>query len=215
MQVTFCERPAFAKSASAQIFTPSPDKDPRKSLSNIGQRAGSISTVVDLLRLADKTLSRNQDETRRCIERALGLLTADSCAIDAAGEVGGSLRKPSLAPWQMNRVTSFIDSNLANTIRLRDLAAVTHLSRTHFSRAFRSMIGESPYAYVMRRRIDWAQEIMLRTDAPLAQIALDCGLADQAHFTRLFRRIVGASPGAWRRLNGKTERDGVAMAPSA
>jgi AraC family transcriptional regulator len=191
MRVRFCAAPVFPTSASAQIFTPSPDKDPR------GSR--SISTVIDLLRLADKSLSSDHDETRQCIQRALALLTSRSNTIDAA-ESGGSLRKPSLAPWQMNRVTSFIDSNLANTIRLRDLAAVTHLSATHFSRAFRSMIGEPPYAYVMRRRIERAQVIMLRSDAPLAQIALDCGLADQAHFTRLFRRLVGRSPGAWRRL---------------
>jgi hypothetical protein len=93
--------------------------------SSIGQRAGSISAVVDLLRLADKGRSKNQDETRQCIEIELGLLTADSDAIDAAEQAGGSLRKPSLAPWQINRVMSFIDSNLANTIRLRDLAAIT------------------------------------------------------------------------------------------
>jgi AraC family transcriptional regulator len=209
MRLSFCETPAFGTSASAQIFPPSPDKDPRKRSSSIGQRAGSISAVVALLRLADTALSKSQDETRQCIERALGLLTADCDTIDAAEQPGCSLRKPSLAPWQINRVTSFIDSNLANTIRLRDLAAVTHLSARHFSRAFRSMIGESPYSYVMRRRIERAQEIMLRTDAPLAQIALDCGLADQAHFTRLFRRVVGTSPGAWRRPNGKTERDSV------
>jgi AraC family transcriptional regulator len=209
MQSSFCETPAFGRSASAQIFPPSPDKDPRERSSSIGQRAGSISAVVDLLRLADKALSKNHGETRRCIEIALGLLMADSDAIDAVEQAGGPLRKTSLAPWQIRRVTSFIDSNLADTIRLRDLAAVTHLSARHFSRAFRSMIGESPYAYVMRRRIERAQEIMLRTDAPLAQIALDCGLADQAHFTRLFRRVLGTSPGAWRRLNGKTERDSV------
>jgi AraC-like DNA-binding protein len=40
---------------------------------------------------------------------------------------------------------------------------------------------------------------MLTTDAPLGQIAADCGLADQAHFSKLFRRFVGESPGVWRR----------------
>jgi AraC family transcriptional regulator len=40
---------------------------------------------------------------------------------------------------------------------------------------------------------------MLQTSLPLAQIAVDCGLADQAHFNRSFRRFVGQSPGAWRR----------------
>jgi transcriptional regulator GlxA family with amidase domain len=51
----------------------------------------------------------------------------------------------------------------------------------------------------MRRRVERAQGMMLTTSAPLAQIAAQCGLADQAHFNRIFRRFVGDSPGAWRR----------------
>jgi hypothetical protein len=146
MRLSFCETPAFGTSASAQIFPPSPDKDPRKRSGSIGQRAGSISAVVALLRLADTALSKSQDETRQCIESALGLLTADCDTIDAAEQPGGSLRKPSLAPWQINRVTSFIDSHLANTIRLRDLAAVTHLSARHLSRA----IAGLPIRHILR-----------------------------------------------------------------
>jgi AraC-like DNA-binding protein len=74
------------------------------------------------------------------------------------------------------------------------------LSASYFSRAFRSDFGESPYAYILRRRIERAQEMMLRTDEPLASIAIACGLADQCHLTRLFHRIVGVSPACWRRL---------------
>jgi AraC-like DNA-binding protein len=43
---------------------------------------------------------------------------------------------------------------------------------------------------------------MLSSGAPLSQIALDCGLCDQAHFTRVFRRIVGMNPSIWRREFG-------------
>jgi AraC-like DNA-binding protein len=166
------------------------------------QGAGLISAVVDLLRLANRALSRNRDQTQQCIERAIALLKEKCDAIAAGKLVGDSSRRPSLAPWQINRVASFIDSNLASTIRIRDLAAVTRLSASYFSRAFRSVIGEPPYAYVMRRRVERAQEIML-ANRYAAQIALDCGLANQAHFRRLFWRVVGVSPGAWRRLKGK------------
>jgi AraC family transcriptional regulator len=51
----------------------------------------------------------------------------------------------------------------------------------------------------MRRRVERAQGLMLRSDVSLAQIAIDCGFADQAHFNKSFRRILGESPGAWRR----------------
>ena len=80
-----------------------------------------------------------------------------------------------------------------------DLAALVELSSFHFCRAFRDSFGDSPHAYVTRRRIERAQGLMLTTDNSLSQVAMDCGLADQAHFNRLFRRFVGESPGAWRR----------------
>ena len=73
------------------------------------------------------------------------------------------------------------------------------LSPAHFSRAFRTSFGCSPLEYVTRRRMERAQGLMLSTDIPLSQIALDCGFADQAHFSRLFRRVVGESPRVWRR----------------
>jgi len=73
------------------------------------------------------------------------------------------------------------------------------LSPCHFSRVFRDSFGCSPLEYVTRRRMEHAQGLMLSTDAPLSQIALDCGLADQAHFSRLFRRFVGETPRSWRR----------------
>jgi transcriptional regulator GlxA family with amidase domain len=51
----------------------------------------------------------------------------------------------------------------------------------------------------MRRRVHRAQGLMLTTTESLSQIAVQCGMADQAHFCKLFRRLVGESPNAWRR----------------
>jgi AraC family transcriptional regulator len=104
-----------------------------------------------------------------------------------------------LAPWQIRKLTTYIDTNLDRTITTRCLAEVARLSSFHFCRAFRDSFGHSPHAYVIRRRMERAQGLMLTTNASLGQIAADCGLADQAHFNKLFRKFAGASPGAWRR----------------
>jgi transcriptional regulator GlxA family with amidase domain len=104
-----------------------------------------------------------------------------------------------LAPWQVRKVTSYIDANLDQTIRNDDLAAIVRLNASHFGRAFRNSFGEPPHEYVIRRRVERAQGLMLSTRASLSSIALDCGLADQAHLSRLFRRVVGETPRAWRR----------------
>ena len=84
-------------------------------------------------------------------------------------------------------------------MRNEELAAVARLSTSHFNVAFRNSVGESPHEYVVRRRVERAQGLMLSTDKSLSDIAAECGLADQPHLTRLFRRIVGESPAAWRR----------------
>jgi AraC family transcriptional regulator len=73
------------------------------------------------------------------------------------------------------------------------------LSASHFCRAFKCTFGVSPLDYVLRRRIEVAQGLMLTTSEPLSAIAVTCGMCDQPHFTRSFHRIVGETPYAWRR----------------
>jgi AraC family transcriptional regulator len=104
-----------------------------------------------------------------------------------------------LAPWQIRRVTDYIEEHLSSTIRLQDLAGIARLSHSHFCRAFKESLGHPAHAYVMRRRVQRAQGLMLTTAESLSQIAALCGMADQAHFCKLFRRLVGESPNAWRR----------------
>jgi transcriptional regulator GlxA family with amidase domain len=104
-----------------------------------------------------------------------------------------------LAPWQVRKLITYIDVNLDRTITTRCLAEVARLSSFHFCRAFRDSFRDSPHGYVIRRRMERAQRLMLTTNSSLGQIAAECGLADQAHFNKLFRKFAGESPGAWRR----------------
>jgi AraC-like DNA-binding protein len=85
-------------------------------------------------------------------------------------------------------------------------------------RAFKESFGCAPHAFLIRRRMERAQGLMLTTDEALGQIALACGLADQSHLTRLFQKWVGESPAAWRRarMNAlESPRDRRASSPKA
>ncbi len=104
-----------------------------------------------------------------------------------------------LSGWQARRIALHIDTHLSEPLLCKDLADRVNLSVSHFIRAFKATFGCSPHVYLIRRRIERAQGLMLTTDAPLGQIALDCGLADQAHLSRLFKQMVGDTPAAWRR----------------
>jgi AraC family transcriptional regulator len=109
------------------------------------------------------------------------------------------IRRGGLALWQARRVAARVDANLAERISTPELAKALNLSASHFSRAFKCTFGVSPHAWVLRRRMEVAQGLMLTTSAPLSEIAVICGMADQAHFTHCFRRVVGETPYVWRR----------------
>jgi AraC-like DNA-binding protein len=123
----------------------------------------------------------------------------------------------SLAPWRVRRIITHVDANLDAALRVEDLARLTRLSLSHFCRAFRSSFGCSPHRFITHCRLERAKELMLRTDVPLLQIAIECGFADQPHFSRVFLRFVGISPARWRRVlaappeiscgSGKARRD--------
>ena len=118
-----------------------------------------------------------------------------------------------LAPWQARRVATRVDENLGERISTPQLAQSVNLSASHFSRAFKFTFGVPPHAWVLRRRMEVAQGLMLTTSATLSEIAVMCGMADQAHFTRCFRRVVGETPNVWRRTRRGTMEEEAANTP--
>jgi AraC-like DNA-binding protein len=167
-----------------------------------GQSPPALAAVARLLQEAGKLLWNDTDKAQLCIEEAIALLRKEPSAARTATGLPSRSDSCQLAPWQVARVASYIDANLTGKITSQQLAEATRLSISYFCRAFRSTIGESPHTFVVRRRIGRARELIGSTDQPLSQIALDCGLADQAHLSKLFRRVVGVSPAAWRKMHG-------------
>lgn len=104
----------------------------------------------------------------------------------------------SLQKWRLKRVFQYVDENLAAKITLQDLAAVAGLSRMHFAAQFRAAMGMRPHEYLLKRRIERAEELLKRTDTPLVEIALTVGFQTQAHFTTVFKRFAGDTPYQWR-----------------
>ena len=158
------------------------------------------SVIAELFTAVKESLSDQRGNAEESLRRAASMLEEVELPVSPApAPVTGEAGRAGLAPWQVRRVSAHIEANLDSTIRNSELAAVARLSVFHFTVAFRGSMGDSPQQYIIRRRMERAQGLMLTTDASLSDIAATCGLADQAHFTRLFRKFVGESPGAWRR----------------
>lgn len=161
----------------------------------------------------------NCDAAKAQIARAMALLRGEPAPIPESPQpLNGDARQVvhgGLLAWKKRRLTAYIDANLAEPIRVSDLAALLDLSESHFSRAFRCTFATSAHEYITRRRIEVAQSLMLKSRESLCAIALRCGLCDQSHFSRVFRRVVGETPYAWRRTRlGEIEDWQVSRSPS-
>jgi AraC family transcriptional regulator len=103
-----------------------------------------------------------------------------------------------LAPKRLRRVLNYVEANISRPIQLDDLARVAKLSRFHFGRAFQNAVGESPLAFVGRRRLETAKRMLKDSDEPLGTVALRCGFLSQSHFSANFRKFTGFTPTAFR-----------------
>lgn len=107
-------------------------------------------------------------------------------------------RKGGLAPASLNRVIEKIDEDLAVGLSLSQLAELLGVSIPHFCRAFKQTVGCPPYVFIVRRRIEKAQEYLRHSSMPVTDIALACGFSNSSHFSNAFRREVGMTPVAYR-----------------
>jgi AraC family transcriptional regulator len=171
-----------------------------------------VRRVIALLNTAACQLDYEQT-AHRTILKAASLLRK---LIDPEIAEGAPTRGGGLPARHARKVVSYIDTHISDRVLVADLCVLVNLSEAHFSRAFRRTFGKTPHAFVIRCRVELAAQYMLRTAAPLSDIALQCGFADQPHLCKHFRKIMGHTPAAWRRAHS-AERDadqhGAALAP--
>jgi AraC family transcriptional regulator len=155
-----------------------------------------VCSVVDLLNTANRQLDVNRDAARASISRASSLLWVEINK-DFAPDPGLSHR--ALLGWQIRRVQEYVDAHLSSRILVSDMSGIVQRSEAHFARAFKKTFGICPHAYVLRRRVEKASHLMLVSDGSLSDIAVACGMTDQAHLCKIFRQMTGQTPAAWRR----------------
>ncbi len=102
------------------------------------------------------------------------------------------------ATQQFLAVQEFIHANMARNILLGDLARVAKLHPTYFSDRFHKLVGVRPLEYLMQRRMERAQYLLLTSPAPVKEVAAAVGIPDAAYFTRAFARHCGCSPSDYR-----------------
>jgi AraC-like DNA-binding protein len=110
------------------------------------------------------------------------------------------------------RARDFVDSRYAEPLDLRSLAREAHVSPRHFSRSFRRVFGETPYQYLLTRRLERARHLLRTTELTVAEVCLEVGFTSVGSFTTTFRRQVGVSPTTFRKAyGGPSEADRIPL----
>src|SRR3954452_24049156 len=96
------------------------------------------------------------------------------------------------------RAKDLADAHYADPLEGDALARAAGLSKAHFSREFRRTFGESPYVYLLTRRLERAAALLRNTDYTVAEICFEFGLQGVGSFTTSFKRMFGMTPTAYR-----------------
>lgn len=107
---------------------------------------------------------------------------------------------------QLEKAIDYVEKNYFNNFRISDLAAVCHMSETHFRRIFQEKMNMTPIEYVNFVRIKKACELIDKTDISMEEVAQKVGFITPSTFNRNFRRIVGTSPYQWKKRPDSHER---------
>jgi AraC-like DNA-binding protein len=131
-----------------------------------------------------------------------GSLVGDCLVSALCGSLPASVQRNAkvggLVSAARRRVFERIEHDIDQPLSLDQLAAEAGLGVRQFCRAFRASTGASPHQFVLERRIARAQRL-IAAGGVLAEVALQCGFADQSQLTRSFARRVGLTPAAYRR----------------
>ncbi|WP_259363251.1 helix-turn-helix transcriptional regulator [Microbacterium esteraromaticum] len=103
---------------------------------------------------------------------------------------------------RLRRVRDRIDREYARPLDVETLARGVHMSAGHLSRRFRQVFGESPYSYLMTRRIERAMALLRRGDVSVTEACFEVGFSSLGTFSTRFSELVGVSPSAYRREPG-------------
>ena len=114
------------------------------------------------------------------------------------GTIVKSRKAPPLNGRKLQMVLDMIDSRLDSDIRVTELAALTEQDSRTFTRAFSSATGFTPYAWLTRRRMELARQLLSVQTQSITDIALQMGYSNPSKFSAAFKRTFGITPKHWR-----------------
>lgn len=153
-----------------------------------------------------------------CVDPDLDTLARHSAAVGFFTTLHETLQPvatpPAPADDQLRRAADYIEAHCMRPLKLEEICAAAGLSPSHLIRSFKARYGMTPHAWLVNCRIQLCRR-RLKEGAPIADVALAAGFADQAHLQRAFKLHVAATPGQYRSSSPAARaRSRSAAAPS-
>ena len=168
----------------------------------ISRQSSSGDSVLDRLAKALVGAGIDPEKLDQRAENAMRLaIVASLFELPVPPAAEPPARRPTCAlpKWRLKRVVEYVDAHISERITLASLAAASGMSRMYFASQFRVATGLRPHDYVLHKRIERAQHLLVTTSDPLVEIAFSVGFQTQAHFTTIFKKLAGNTPLKWRR----------------
>jgi AraC-like DNA-binding protein len=131
-------------------------------------------------------------ETEGIIQQLFSGFVTDEPRIDLASGL----------KYNIQEILVFIHENLHNDIKIEQLAQISCLSKDHFTRIFKSIFGVSPCEFIIRKRIEKSQFLLLTTDLPMNRIIDETNFKNAPYFSRMFKKYTSLTPGVYRNQRG-------------
>lgn len=130
-----------------------------------------------------------------------GLVTAIATKLAVHSGLDENILMPgrALSRQRLQRVVEKMEDQLGDQLTVGDLAKEAAMSPAHFAREFKRHLNEAPHAYLVRRRLERARDLLLR-GRPISEIATDCGFWDSGHLTRQFKKRYNITPAEFVKL---------------
>lgn len=109
---------------------------------------------------------------------------------------------------RLRKTRDHMDRNYADPLDVPALARVALMSTGHFSRSFRTAFGETPYSYLMTRRIERAKALLRQGDLPVTEVCFAVGCTSLGSFSSRFTELVGENPSSYR---GRSHDEGASI----
>lgn len=104
--------------------------------------------------------------------------------------------------YNIQSIFQYIRENLKKDLTVEDLAGMAFLSKDHFSRVFKSVVGFGPCEFIIRQRLELAQLLLLTTDMTMEQIIEETNFKSLSYFSRIFKKFNTIPPSQYRKQRG-------------